>query len=130
MRAEWTCVLAHAQQLELADSLLGPAAAFLTEGVQVTTSSFGSEVLTARLPEQVELAVQSCGPSAKARARDAGARQAAHLTPISQNDRIDGKQLKAATLVNGASVQVPGYVKDGDVLVIKPATGEFVRRRL
>lgn len=98
----------------------------------MTTSSFGSEVLTARLPEQVELAVQSCGPSAKARARDAGARQAAcaHLTPVSQNDRIDGKQLKAAMLVNGASVQVPGYVKDGDVLVIKPATGEFVRRRL
>jgi hypothetical protein len=50
--------------------------------------------------------------------------------PSGKNDRVDGKQLKVAETTNGAAVMVPGYVKDGDVLVVKPSTGEFVRRKL
>jgi hypothetical protein len=38
--------------------------------------------------------------------------------------------VKTATLVNGAQLTVPGFIKDGDVLVVRPLTGEFVRRKL
>ena len=99
------------EQLELPRSVLGSSAEFLSDGVLIRVSSFGKEILAAALPETVELEVASCGPSMK-------------------NERTDGKQLKGATMVNGAEVQVPGYVRDGDRLVIKPATGEFVRRVL
>ena len=74
------------------------------------------------------------------------------LTAARQNERKDGSQLKAATLVNGATLQVrglrrlssyqlrganaacasqvPGFVKEGDIVIVRPSTGEFVKRKL
>lgn len=99
------------EQVELPVSCLSDAERrFLADGVTVRVSSFGDEVLTASLPEFVEVEVTNSGPSMK-------------------NERTDGKQLKTAVLANGAAVQVPGYVKDGDIVIIRPKTGEFVRRK-
>jgi elongation factor P len=99
------------EQLELQRSVLGGSADFLADGVLIRVSSFGKEILAASLPDTVELEVATCGATMK-------------------NERTDGKQLKAAQLVNGAEVQVPGYIKEGDKVIVKPATGEFVRRVL
>ncbi len=97
--------------MELPRAALGDAAAFLSEGVRLRVCTFGAEVLTARLPEFVEVEVQNSGPSIKVRAAahvsqglhsaDACAARARSL----QNERTDGKQLKGATLTNGATVQ-------------------------
>ena len=55
-------------QVELPRQVVGSAAAFLAEGGRLTLCSFGTEVLTARLPEFVELEVADSGPSMKVRA--------------------------------------------------------------
>jgi hypothetical protein len=28
------------------------------------------------------------------------------------------------------SCQVPGFVKEGDIVIVRPSTGEFVKRKL
>jgi len=76
--------------VELPRSSLGDAAEYLAEGVTLSVLSFGNEVLTARLPEFVEVEVANSGPSIK-------------------NERTDGKQLKTAVLANGAALQVPSH---------------------
>jgi elongation factor P len=53
------------EQVELPRSVLGDAAAFLSEGCRLTVCSFGTEVLTASLPEFVEVEVANSGPSMK-----------------------------------------------------------------
>lgn len=108
-------VVMHPQtfdQAELPLSLLGPSGAFLGEGVPVTLARApDGSVLTAALPETVEGVVASTGASMR-------------------NERSDGRQTKPAVLANGATVSVPGFVKEGDVIVLRPATGEFLKRKL
>lgn len=53
------------EQVELPRSALGTAASFLAEGVRLNVLSFGSEVLTATLPEFVDVEVANSGPSMK-----------------------------------------------------------------
>jgi translation elongation factor P/translation initiation factor 5A len=55
------------EQLELPRTALGEAAPFLVEGCAVRVMSFNSEILSASLPEFVEIAVADSGPSMKAR---------------------------------------------------------------
>ena len=39
-----------------------------------------------------------------------------------------GKVMKKVTIESGAEIQVPDFIKDGDVIKIDTRTGEYVER--
>ncbi len=109
-------------------ALLGDAGAFVTDGVTVTVAKLQSgEAVSAQLPDTIEAEVASCSASMKARHcvkrsalglaacwlrvthDEATKASSSGLTAAArQNERKDGSQLKAATLVNGATLQARG----------------------
>jgi len=95
------------EQLPISREILGSYARFLREEMIVTVASYDGQPVHVIFPEVVELRVSSTG-------------QAAHQQQTSA--------LKSAQLENGLEVQVPLFIKDGDLLRIDTATGRYLDR--
>jgi elongation factor P len=96
------------EQHHVPASLLGDKKLFLKDGVVCTVAMYGDRVLEVQMPMFVELAVKQ------------GA-----IT--SRTDTITA-QMKTAVLEGGASVQVPTFVKEGDIIKVDTRTGTYVER--
>ena len=95
------------EQMPISSEVLGGYARFLREDMTVIVATHEGEPVHVIFPEVVELRVASTG-------------QAAHQQQTSA--------LKFATLENGLEIQVPLFIKDGDLLRIDTATGKYLER--
>jgi elongation factor P len=88
--------------------LVGDAAGFLKEGTEVKLTFFGNEPLDIELPTSVDLKV-------------------VHADVAVRGDTATGVT-KKVEVETGASVDVPIFVKEGDVIRVDTRTGQYVTR--
>jgi elongation factor P len=96
------------EQRHIPRSMLGDKAPFLKEGTIVTILMVGDEPIEVTLPTFVELQVVGSEMATKA----------ATITP----------QNKAARVETGATIGVPIFIKEGDIIKIDTRTGSYVER--
>jgi len=95
-------------QITLDDDAFGDGAKYLKPNTQIEMSMYEGRPIIVTLPNTVELEVTETAPEIKG------------ATATSQN--------KPATLETGLVVQVPPFIKVGDILRIDTRSGEYVTR--
>ena len=95
-------------QFPVPADVLGSQAQFIVEGLNVTGYYHGDSLVKVELPNFVELKVT-------------------HTEPGVRGDTVSNVE-KPATVESGAVVQVPLFVKEGDVLKIDTRSGRYVER--
>ena len=96
------------EQISVSGDVVGDNSLFLKENTVVRILLFNGEVISLELPAFVELEVVDCEPGVK-------------------GDTVSGAS-KPAKMETGASVQVPLFINQGDVLKIDTRSGEYVER--
>lgn len=97
------------EQFSLPLVILGDKIGFLKEGQEVDVLYYNNKPINIELPKKVDLKVTSTVPGVK-------------------GDTAQGSVMKSATLETGAAVQVPLFVKEGDIIRINTERGEYVER--
>lgn len=97
------------EQIELTEDDLGDAVNFLTEGLIVDVQSYEGRFVGVILPATVKLEIVECEPGVK-------------------GNTADGKITKDATLSTGYVVKVPGFIENGETIVVNTETGEYQER--
>ena len=95
-------------QIALSPALVGDAAKYIKESMNVDISMAGDEPIGVELPAAVELRVKESEPGIK-------------------GDTASGAT-KAATLETGAVVLVPLFVEAGDLLKVDTRSGAYIER--
>jgi elongation factor P len=95
-------------QFDLDVGLVGDAAGFLLENLELRALLFNDKVIGLDLPMTVTLAVGETAPAIKGASAQA--------------------QLKPATMETGIQVLVPPYVESGDRIRVDTRDGRFVER--
>jgi elongation factor P len=96
------------EQLPVQEDQLGEGAKFLKDGESVDILMNGSEVTGIELPITVELKVVETVPGVRGDSANAGT--------------------KPAQVETGATVNVPLFINEGDVLKIDTRTGDYIER--
>ena len=96
------------EQLELTEEEVGEGAQWLKEETSIEVLFYKERPISVKLPININLKVVSSEPGIK-------------------GDRVSGAS-KPAVLESGATIQVPLFIKEGDVLKIDTRTGEYVER--
>ncbi len=96
------------EQHQIPDSLLGDKKYFLKEGMVVTVSMMEDKPLDVTIPTFVELEVKQGAITSK-------------------TDTVTS-QMKTAVLDGGYTIQVPAFVKEGDIIKVDTRTGTYVER--
>ena len=95
-------------QISLDDDAFGDGAKYLKPNTQIEVSMYEGRPIIVTLPNTVELEVTETAPEIKG------------ATATNQN--------KPATLETGLVVQVPPFIKVGDILRIDTRSGEYITR--
>lgn len=82
---------------------------FMTEGLDVDVMNYNGKPVTIELPMKLTLTVTE-------------------TTDAVRGDTAQGAVLKEAKVETGASIRVPAFVKNGDVIRVNTETGEYVER--
>ena len=96
------------EQISLEQEVVGDAVHYLIEGMQVSIGFFNGRPMGLNLPNFVILEVVDTSPGEKGNTASGAT--------------------KAASLVTGYSVNVPLFIKTGELLKIDTRTGEYVER--
>ena len=96
------------EQLSVSGEQMGEGAKFLKDGESVDILFNGSDITGIELPITVELKVTETGPGVRGDSANAGT--------------------KPATVETGATVNVPLFLNEGDVVKIDTRTGEYIER--
>jgi elongation factor P len=96
------------EQPSISATVLGDAANYLTENMEVKLTFFESEVLDIELPTSVELDVIQSEPAVR-------------------GDTATGVNKKVVTQT-GLEVSVPAFVETGDRIKVDTRTGEYITR--
>ena len=96
------------EQHPMSKGQIGAKALFLKEGCMVTILIMHGRIIDINLPKFVELAVAQGAFSTK-------------------TDTVTAQQ-KMVTLETGATVGVPAFVKEGDIIKVDTRTGTYVER--
>lgn len=97
-----------AERFELSASQIGEPAKFLKPNQVVEGIIFKGQVINISLPIKINLKVTEAPPGVKGDRAQAGT--------------------KTVTLETGAKINVPLFVKEGDIIEINTETGQYVRR--
>lgn len=97
-----------AKRFELEESLIGDAGKFLKSGETVTTVIFKDKIINIIVPIKVNLKVTEVPPGVK-------------------GDRAQSGN-KSVTIETGVKINVPLFIKEGDIIEINTESGEYVRR--
>lgn len=92
----------------LTDEMVGDGGKFLKPNTEVETHAFDGKIFSVKLPIKVELKVKEAPPDVRGNTAQGGS--------------------KIVTLETGATLNVPMFIKEGDVLRINTETGEYVER--
>jgi elongation factor P len=96
------------EQIPFTPAQVGDARKFLKENLEVSVVFWRGQPIGLELPSFIEASVARCDPGMK-------------------GDTASGAT-KPATLETGAVLQVPLFIKEGDVLRVDTRTGEYVER--
>ena len=96
------------QRFSLTDEMVGDGGQFLRSNTEVVTEAFDGKIFHVKLPIKVELKVTEAPPDVRGNTAQGGS--------------------KIVTLETGATLTVPMFIKQGDVLRINTETGEYVER--
>jgi elongation factor P len=96
------------EQRLVSKDLLGEQAPFLQEGMDVTLEIYNDEPVLVMLPETVVMEVVECEPVVKGQTVTAS--------------------YKPATLTNGVRITVPQFISQGDKIVVRVETQEYLER--
>jgi len=96
------------EQIPVDSSALGPEADYLTENQDVMLAFVNEKVISVEIPQHVNLRI-------------------IHTEPGLKGDTATNV-LKPATLESGATVQVPLFINEGDVIRIDTKTGGYIER--
>ncbi len=96
------------KRFSLSDELMGNGGRFLKPNTEVVTEAFDDKIFNVKLPIKVELRVKEAPPDVRGNTAQGGS--------------------KVVTLETGTNINVPMFVKEGDVLRINTETGEYVER--
>ncbi|MFH1575814.1 MAG: elongation factor P [Candidatus Nealsonbacteria bacterium] len=96
------------KRFDLSEELLGIQAKFLKPNEIVDAIIFNEKIVSISVPIKISLKVTEAPPGVKGDSAQGGT--------------------KIVTLETGAQVSVPLFVKDGDVIEVNTATGEYTRR--
>ena len=97
------------EPLEVPHAIVGDEGRFLQDGMAVKVQRYKGELISVELPAYVEVVVRSVVPGAR-------------------GDTASRAVTTQATLENGVELDVPLYIKDGDLVRVDPRTGEFRER--
>jgi elongation factor P len=96
------------EQVQLPEDLLGEAAAFLQDGMDVVMELYNERPISVQLPAQVEATIVEADAVVKG--------------------QTASSSYKPAILDNGVRVMVPPHIGSGTRIVVDPYTQEYVRR--
>ncbi len=96
------------KRFALTDDMIGEGGQFLKPNSECITESFNEKIFNVRLPIKVDLKVTEAPPDVRGNTAQGGS--------------------KIVTLETGATLNVPMFVKLGDVIRINTETGEYVER--
>lgn len=96
------------EQVEINRDLLGTKALFLKEGAEVQIQFYDEQPVSVELPIKLELAVTDTQPGVRGDTATGGS--------------------KPATLETGATITVPIFVKNGDIVRVNTVEGTYVER--
>lgn len=97
------------EQFAIFKNIAGKLAEFLKEGTKVDVLYYEGQPINIAVPVKVELKV-------------------VYTEPAVRGDTAQGKVMKSAQLETGAQIQVPIFIKVGDVVRINTQTGQYVER--
>lgn len=97
------------EQFSLTKNKIGDKEYFLKEGDEITLISFRHQPIALELPPKIDLKVVSTVEGVK-------------------GDTAQGRVTKPATVETGYTLNVPLFVKEGDIIRINTETGEYVER--
>lgn len=96
------------KRFSLSDDMIGEGGQFLKPNTEVVTEAFDGKMFRVKLPIKVELKVTEAPPDVRGNTAQGGS--------------------KIVTLETGATITVPMFIKQNDVLRINTETGEYVER--
>lgn len=96
------------EQIPVGRDVLGDKPKWLKENEQVGLVFYDGKVIAVNIPNFVELTLTECAPGV-------------------QGDRAQGGT-KSATLETGATIQVPLFLSEGEVVKVDTRTGEYIER--
>jgi elongation factor P len=96
------------EQLEIPASVMGDKLGFLKENMELQAQFYENNLISLEPPMFIEAAVTNTEPGVKGDSSKAG--------------------MKPATLETGATVRVPLFVENGDVIKVDTRTGTYVSR--
>ncbi len=97
------------EQFFLSAGQLGEITKFFKEGMEVEALYFNGQPISVALPPKIDLKVVSAEPGIR-------------------GDTAQGKVTKPAILETGTRINVPIFVKEGDMIRLNTETGEYVER--
>ncbi|MFA5358691.1 MAG: elongation factor P [Patescibacteria group bacterium] len=97
------------EQFGISLEQMGDQARFLKEGMEVDALYYNGEPVSVELPGKVNLKVVQTIDGAR-------------------GDTAQGKVTKPATMETGFDVNVPLFIKEGDVIKVNTETGEYLER--
>jgi len=95
-------------RFDLGEEQIGPAAKYLKQGQEVEAIKFQDKIITINLPIKVQLKVKETPPGVKGERAQPGT--------------------KIATLETGATINVPLFINEGDIIEINTETNEYAKR--
>ena len=96
------------EQIQLPTDLLGDAAAFLQDGMDVTLELYDERPISVELPEQVEATIVEADAVVKG--------------------QTASSSYKPAVLDNGVRVMVPPHIESGTRIIVDVYAREYVRK--
>lgn len=97
------------EQFQLSEDIVDTAAGYLKEGDSITLQFFGDKVINIELPKNIFLEVT-------------------YAENVVKGDTTSSV-LKDAKLETGLTVKVPAFIKEGDIISVDTATGEYRERK-
>ena len=105
----WFCAENNpADRFVLSDEMIGPAAQFIKTNAIVEALIFDEKIIGIKVPIKVELKVTEAAAAVKGNTAQGGSKQ--------------------VTLETGATLFVPMFINEGDVIRINTEVGEYVER--
>jgi elongation factor P len=95
-------------RFKLEEAIIGDKGHFLKQNSDVEAMKFDEEIITIKLPVKLDLVVKEAAPAVKGNTAQGGT--------------------KIVTLETGATLDVPMFINEGDILRVNTETGEYVER--
>jgi len=96
------------ERFELGEELVGDQGRFLKERSDVDALVFDDEIIGLKLPIKMDLKVKEAAPAVKG--------------------NTSSGALKQVTLETGATIMVPMFINEGDVICVNTEAGEYSSR--